>query len=720
MHLRLFQYNIISYALLLPALLNLFLWESSFLATVTGGLFLFFQSLITGKTLESHRTTFIQILYGLFVLTLYLMIVGTVIYMFVNLSTAMIALIFLTIPLFVSTLIAVYGLEKQGTLELPYQNLLRILTEKRPVIFLITAYIALSSWLYKILIQARTTEAITSPWDVVPAHFWLLFFVSTTIILIILQSQKSSILSFFLSIHHLFFTSSIVLIIYQLGFGFDPFIHQTTEQLIASEGVVLPKTPYYIGQYSLVVLLHKLVGGSIVIIDRLLFPLLFSIGVPLFFYMGIHDSKHHKIETTLGWLPLLVLVIPFSLLLMTTPQSIASTLFILLMIAVFTSLLSRHYWLPDWVLFAIALAALFTHPLVGLPAFLLFVLSLIEKYRDQVAVHPVIHKIVLLIITIAGSISLPILFLLNSSLSKEFTTSLKKISEIDLSLFLSWLPIRLVPTEAQYRDFFFEFGYFFNQNIWWIMTIFVFIASYWLLIRSKHEYFRVFVLLAFILFMNAALVSSALDFPELIQYESTQYAQRLFTSAYWALLPLVLIGFIWAKRIVEHSPLYQWCFTLCLAALITGSLFSSYPRNNRYELGRQYSVSAADILTVNKIAEDKNGYIVLANQSVSAAAIQEHGFKTYYQTEDGKSLFYYPIPTSSPLYDVYLNMVYNTPSRENAAQAIALSGDEVDTVYFVLNAYWDNAQQISEQAKLTADKWVEIDNGTTTIFVYEF
>ena len=61
-----------------------------------------------------------------------------------------------------------------------------------------------------------------------------------------------------LSSLHLLLTFSVANIIFPLGFGFDPFIHQATEKHILDFGFILPKKLYYIGQYVLVGFLSKI------------------------------------------------------------------------------------------------------------------------------------------------------------------------------------------------------------------------------------------------------------------------------------------------------------------------------------------------------------------------------------------------------------------------------------------------------------------------------
>jgi len=88
-------------------------------------------------------------------------------------------------------------------------------------------------------------------------------------------------------------------------------------------------------------------------------------------------------------------------------------------------------------------------------------------------------------------------------------------------------------------------------------------------------------------------------------------------------------------------------------------------------------------------------------------------FAKYFEND----LFYYPIPTGGPLYQIYLDMVNIGPTRERAAAAMDLAG--VDTTYFVVNDYWWMAEKVIENAKREADEWIALDNGATTIFTYK-
>lgn len=686
------------------------------IAAFFGGVFLFFQCILFGQAMFPKRPFLIQFLYGLLLIFLSLTIIGSGIYLVWNLAAPAQSLVFLSIPV-IGMLLLHHASAKQTQLQLEPQFLWN--KQTLPTIALVFSYLVLAIASFSTLLSSRTTESITSPWDVLSGNFWLLYFLSTLIWVITLWRTKQKTLRLLLASIHLFLSYSIAVIIYQLGYGFDPFIHQQAQSLIAEQGIVLPKTPYYIGQYALVVSLHKLLGFSLLWIDKLLVPLLASITTPLFLSEWSYRKKTKEALTTNSlWLSIAFLFIPYSFFLSTTPQGLANTFFLLLVIGSFPLLTYKQDSAPLWLLWALGIASVVTHPLVGIPSILFLTLFTHEYFRTSIHHSKWVHRILTAIVFLIGSIAMPLTFFLNGLVSPQLRATIKSFSEIRWEDIYAWFPLRVFLQDNQFRSFFFEFGYFIQENIWWILSALIILMFYWLLSRAKYAYLRVYGLSAVIFLMNAIILSAFIDFPDLIQYENQAYSARLFQTAFWTISPLLLLALIWLYRRIANNRSYQLIMAFFLAWIVTGTLFASYPRNNRYELGRQYSVGAADIATVKKIGQNKSDFVVLANQSVSAAAIQEFGFRTYYITEDEQTVFYYPVPTSSPLYDHYLTMVYDQPSRANAQKAAELTA--VPTVYFVLNEYWDNASQVAEQAKLQADEWVEIDGGKTIIFTYKF
>jgi hypothetical protein len=367
-----------------------------------------------------------------------------------------------------------------------------------------------------------------------------------------------------------------------------------------------------------------------------------------------------------------------------------------------------------------AIAALLIHPISGIPALVLVTVVSLELLRDKLSFSPWLIRSLYLEIIVLGSLALPACFLLFGLLSDQ-STVLRSLSAINLDSVRNWMPFDTLSVTRSPRPLMYEIGYFVVEHIWWLLSACTIPVALWLLAKNKQSLLRVYLLTSLAILGNAFFLSTFIEFPNVIAYESHQYPTRLLSMAFWTLLPFLMIGLIWLYRSIRHqSVLIFWTVTLGVVWLIVGTVYLSYPRQNRYEIGRQYSTSAHDFEAVRKIAkQNKADYVVLANQSVSAAAIATSGFKTYFHDPEGGSpIFYYPLPTASPLYEIYLDMVYDAPSRKNAEQAHALTG--VQTVYFVLNDYWENAPTLKALAKMEADEWMEIGNGRVTVFTYRF
>jgi hypothetical protein len=171
------------------------------------------------------------------------------------------------------------------------------------------------------------------------------------------------------------------------------------------------------------------------------------------------------------------------------------------------------------------------------------------------------------------------------------------------------------------------------------------------------------------------------------------------------------------KKLFQQKLPTKLFFTVLLALTITSVLYVSYPFDDAYQTSHYYSVSQNDIQAVNYINNNADGdYIVLANQSVSAAALQQFGFKKYFSTYQGET-FYYPIPTSSPLYHYYLTTVYQAPTRQTINKAMDFM--RVSQAYFVINSYWTDFDKIVSTIKTEADDWKDINNGKIYIFYFK-
>src|SRR5690606_19728235 len=98
-------------------------------------------------------------------------------------------------------------------------------------------------------------------------------------------------------------------------------------------------------------------------------------------------------------------------------------------------------------------------------------------------------------------------------------------------------------------------------------------VSLWLLLKYKTALLRVYVLTAIILLVNAFIVASSVELPDVIAYESFDYAYRLVVLASWSLLPLIAVALVWLHRRIAHRPiLYVWLVVLGLSWLMASGL----------------------------------------------------------------------------------------------------------------------------------------------------
>ncbi|MDD4271951.1 MAG: hypothetical protein PHF50_04075 [Patescibacteria group bacterium] len=546
---------------------------------------------------------------------------------------------------------------------------------------------------FYILFSHQTGAAIVSPWQIVPKYFFIVYSLAT--LFLIGNSIINKKIALPLIMFHYFLSFSVALIVYKLGYGYDPFIHQATENLIDQTGAVEPKPFYYLGQYALVVIFHKITALPIIWLDKLILPLLAAIFLPLTLWRVLKDWFDSVSLNLILILALLILSFPF--LIVTTPQNLA---YFFLILAILLGLTCKNFY-GFLTILLLSLAAAITHPLAGLPA-LLFCAFLAVYHSDKAKLKRYLYPI-LTIITIT---ILPALFyFLNKNMAAAAAGD-NLAENINR-------PLINIPG---HENFILNFIYLYGFNLKYILAL---LALGGIFIAYKHKeqckILWLYLALSAALFASY-LITAKLPFAFLIGYERDDYPQRILLAACLFLLPFFILSiYSWLEKIAKQKALVILIFAVFFSLFLSAALYITYPRYDNYFNSRGYAVSAADINAVDFIDKDAdNDCIVLANQQASVAALSRFGFKKYYGPD---KIFYYPIPTGSPLYQYYLDMVYKKPSREIMLKAMDLTG--VDTGYFVLNKYWWAFTKILDEAKLSATSWQAIDNGEIYVFKYE-
>ncbi len=708
MNLKLPYCIIISLILIVGLFGNIFIWKSPAIGLTFGPAYLLFFGFMLGFILYRSKPAIFQFIYGLLYLLAGLAFWGALLYYFYQLNNLAVASLILFIPLVLLPF-------------LKYGNHLKTHHDFNPVqinphilrtTFLVAAFIFLTILNFRYLLGTGTVEAIRTPWKILPGEFFITYFSASAILLyFILKSQKEGLNLALISIH-VFLTVSIVLFVYRVGYGFDPFIHQATEKVIAAEGFILPKPFYYLGQYALVVFFSKISLLPIIWIDKLLLPISLSLFLPSTIYYSLKPFVAKNLTPSASLLPLLILILPFSAFIATTPQGLAN---LFLLITIFLGLLALRREFPVFDLWFLSFATIFIHPLAGLPSLIfVFLITLFIFFKKQEGIFEFLRHLVFIGSFVLSAVAIPLLFLFAILFFQGPTNifSLKTLeSSPNLLNALGWnLPVWINNFQPVL-----DLVYTYGKNIPFLV-LGLGLTGYFL-IKKYLPQAIIFVMVFLALIINYILIKLFIDFPALIKYEQKVFPERILEISFYFLIPLFLFALyqFFAKLEVQKKSL-KFFFFLLFPLLLTFSLYYSYPKDDGedYQIDRGYSVSASDIYAVQQIERDAAGadYLVLANQSVSAAAVREFGFKQYYGPH-----FYYPIPTGDPLYQSYLKMVYEKPSRAAVTEASELTG--VRLIYFVLNQYWTDADKIKEAAQLNADDSMDIDGGKVLIFKYK-
>lgn len=565
-----------------------------------------------------------------------------------------------------------------------------------------------------------TTDPVRSLWLVVPPAVFLAFGVAFLLLAAFLLRGRERALALPLTCLTLGLCLFIPALVFPLGYGFDPFIHRATVSYIADHGTITPKPPYYAGQYGLELILNLGFGLPVGFIDILLVPLLAALFLPWAWYSAAEHLLSDKRLAT-GSLILLFLL-PWSAFAVTTPQALGNLWTFLLVLAAIPYLARAEHPRPLALLLP-TLAILATHPIAGLPALLLLILVLSEPARTNINMAQKASALYW-VTAFLGGISLPLAFALNRwhaggglglDLSGLAPLHLWQALHLDLFLQNRFNPVL-------------DFVYLFGENA----TLILLLAALFGAFRARRlEFFALRAVLvgAACIGINYLLLATAVDFSFLISYERENYAERLIPLLLFVVSPFLILSFGALLARIRTSPLtLRVAFVVLFAALITGNVYLAFPRHDGYTVGRGFNTGASDVAAVTRIHEDAgtDAYLVLANQSVSAAALSTLGFFRYYGDQ-----FAYPVPTGNPLYTRFLTM-NTSPSRTTALEAAALAEASCNSakncqkakiahVYYVVNGYWWQAERLRETAKTNADAWwaLGVGVGSVTVFRYD-
>ena len=553
---------------------------------------------------------------------------------------------------------------------------------------LIYVYSLFSLILLYILLKNRINYSIRTFWTILPSSFFLIYFINTFLLFIINSKNKYPIIKLILNVFHINLSFAFAFIIYRLGYGFDPFIHQSTELEIAKNGFINPKPLYYLGYYGFTVIIAKILNVSTIIIDKISIFLVLNFAFLGIFYRFCKEYfKEKKLILFLSFL-----IFPFSLLIVSTPQAIAN---LLALTTIFYLVLGNK---NNYLALFFVITAGIIHPLTGAPLFIFWFYITFKKYK------------LLKYLSLLGLIAaLPILFFIFNFISPDFVSF--QWSWTPLLSFLETFKVNIPQEYNIWKDLIYIWIY----NLSLITAIlFGFIAIF----RKKLLGNKLIAIIPviFALFLSF-LISNQLKFNDLIAYEQGNYSSRILILCSYFIYPLFLV-LIYKILSLKNTNITKKSLYLLLSVLVLISVYKSYPRDDQYHLDRGYNLSQADISAVHYIQEkDDSEFLVLAPQMTSVAALKEFGFYNQIENISEEKVFYYPIPTSGDLYSNYLEIVNDDQSRSIIDNVFG--NYQVEKIYVVIPHYWHNATNIILNLQESADDWIALDDNQIYVFGFK-
>ncbi|NCO04827.1 MAG: hypothetical protein GW939_01610 [Candidatus Magasanikbacteria bacterium] len=569
--------------------------------------------------------------------------------------------------------------------------------------------LGLQGLMFFALSTKSTTIALGSPWLVIGPRFFVVYAITTCLLLCYVYFTKPSWLKHVVIGIHFLTTLSVAAFVYQLGFGYDPFLHRAAEKDILAHGVILPRTPFYIGQYVLITILVLVGHIPLFFADAWLVMMLTSLFLPLcVFYVLRYHFSFEKNLSHVG--SVCILLVSFIAFFVTTPHNFA-TLLTLLTFMLGLVCFSYRKFFP--IVVGVSLFAFAVHPLSGMFAVLFVIGIALWLYKDRFP-KP-IYKGTWVALCAGSLVVMPFLFF-SYLLLKGVSLPSPMIIFSRLSVFADVFGRPYYYHNSPSASFLLDTLYSYQMLI---PVVLVFLGLYgWYRTFRKTTWLT--VLMFIFLLSNVFFLSTWVVISDLNTFEQVQYAQRLRHMLLFPLLLFslysVLLFFSWLRK--KHV-FFQLLFLGIMSVCITGSFYLTYPQQNKKTHFPGYNVTSADIEAARYIEADTAdgaSHVVLSNLLTAAASIDQFGFSRYYDTDKGL-LFYYAIPSGSPLAEAYRNLVYVAQDKQYIDDVFALTG--VDRVYFVISSFWSGYADIVAGMSKHADEIQVINNGAITIFRYD-
>jgi hypothetical protein len=486
-------------------------------------------------------------------------------------------------------------------------------------------------FLFATLFLNRTDEGLISPWQALPVGIFGLFFLGSLFTLLAFRTVPTA-WKFALSVIHSLAAFSVSAVVYQLGFGFDPFVHEAATVHILQFDYILPKQPFYIGQYVTVATLSRLFGLSVQTIHAWLVPIAASVLAPAALLIAWRAWTDMRASTAPLWL---IWLYPFAYLTFTVPFNLALILLLLCL-----ALLPRRELLARITRLLLAGACLVIHPLAGIPAIILTLSSEgARAFSKRIGM-----------LTFAASALALYGALAAYTLLNDGSLSLPSLSEWTGVLRILFHPPFIIFPSAPFWS-----ALYIAYAIWpWALTIgggvFLYRTS-----GASRTSARIMLGTAAGVLLAATATAGTLRYQNIISHEQFEFAFRLFAMLPWLLLPGWLVWLGQKREILKKNRV-----VLLLALGMTAAWHVAYPQLNPIMHVYSPGVGRTDVATVDRIERIADGatYAALAPQLTSAAALRRIGFTRSLQSQDG-AIHPYAIPTGGFLYENYLEMFHS-------------------------------------------------------------
>ncbi len=701
------KYTIPALLVTIGALLSIWNISNPFWSSTIAFVYLLFIGKSVGSIILPHERSLWRVLFGSIATLCLFLSAATLIYWFYRFDQVTASMLIILFPFLISL-----THEHEEDMWQKIEDILDVTSFSFTKSYLGTRLLAFffvwgETIMWYVLSTKRYTDTLVSPWTIIGPKFFLMFGILTAMLFWIAQKSRRFGGNITLITFHYLLILCVSQVIFVYGFGFDPFIHQATERWIDTNGFILPKQPYYLGQYMLTLLAHTLTHLPIDMIDKAWVPIGAAL-VPTCIYFVF---SRQELQKSLSPAILFVPFIPLGFLTVTTPNNLGMLLAIFL---IFWMWYEAKHTSKGSVLLSLSLisATIAIHPFIGIPLGIIYLgshgISRTEPKTAKIALAGLYTAVLSLCIPVAiafhAKLNHNVLHINNPLLSLEKFTSMFQPP------YWYWFHA---------GNFQWQALYVYRMAIVPLAILIALVGMY--ISIKKYQNTRTHWQIATIigLFFSAIWLSTAMTFPNVISYEQQVYAKRMLDLCLVFFLPFFIIAvrefFLWARR-DEWLQLLSAC---CAALLLTVSWYFTYPTRDPVSHYTGFNVRHADIEAVHFIANrNKNTeieYIVLSNQMVAAAALREFGFAKYFATPTGEHYFY-SIPTGGPLYEFFRKMVYEEPRRKWMEDAMTYAG--VKKAYFVHTNYWAPAAEIRDKAKKEADDWWDLDQGR--VWVYEY